>query len=143
MRSTPTPLLCAKRALSVCLVEEVRAADAVPLSSHLLLLPRSPPAGVLRNREHGPMLPSLTDFAAFSRFGSRAWGTSEPGSRPCLAPYPKQASHRLVWERSAAQREEEEALTHHLLRASTGYKNNRTPPCRSTSQPPCLIASLQ
>lgn len=41
-------------------------------------------------------------------------------------------------ERRAAQREEEEALTHHPLRAGTGCKNNRTPPSRSTSQPATL-----
>lgn len=41
-------------------------------------------------------------------------------------------------ERRAAQREEEEALTHHPLRAGTGCKNNRTPPGRSTSQPATL-----
>ena len=45
------------------------------------------------NRSQG--LLSLTDFAAFSSFGSQAWGTSEPGSRPCLAPYPKQASNKI------------------------------------------------
>lgn len=45
------------------------------------------------NRGQG--LLSLTDFAAFLSFGSQAWGTSEPGSRPCLAPYPKQASNKI------------------------------------------------
>lgn len=89
LHSTSILLLCAKRALSIYLMEEVRVANAVSLPSHLPLLPRSPPAGIPANGKHGPTLPSLTDFAAFSSFGSRAWGTSEPGSRPCLAPYPK------------------------------------------------------
>lgn len=113
------------------------------LPSRLPLPPGSPPAGILATREHGPAPPSLTDFAAFSSFGSRALGTSEPGSRPCAAPYPRQAGKEIGVERRAAQREEEEALTHHLLRAGSAYENSRAPPRRSPSQSPCLIASLQ
>lgn len=72
-----------------------RKSNAVVVSSHLLLLPRKLHAGILANRKHRPMKPSLTCFVAFLSFGSQVWEASEPGSRPCLPPYPQQANNEI------------------------------------------------
>lgn len=81
--------------LSIYLMQEVKVPRAGPLPLHLPPLPRGPHAGRWARRKHRPVSPALTDFAAFLSFGSQAWGTSEPSSRPCLAPYPKQASDKV------------------------------------------------
>ena len=91
--NTHVALVC-HTTLLMYLMEEGRVTSAVLLPSHPPPLPRSPHAGTLADRKQRPMPPSLTDFAAFSTLGSQARITSEPGSCPCLAPYPKQASSK-------------------------------------------------
>lgn len=122
-------------------MEDVRGKNAVLLPPLLPQLPRSPRAGVLATGKHQPLPPSLTDFAAFSSFGSQASGPSKPGSRPCLAPYPKQDSNKIVWRGQPRGKRERLLLTIYselaLVIKTTELPHARAPPSHLASSPVC------
>lgn len=139
MHSTPHVGLVYHAILSIYyLMEEVRVLSAALLPSHSPPLPRSPHRGKLANRRQRPRA-ALLRILPPSRVWVPSLGTSEPGSRPCLAPYPKQAGNKIgMGEEDSPEGKGRGSLTHHPLRAGTGSKNNSTPPRRA---PPLSLAS--
>lgn len=101
------------------------------------------PSGRSTSYWEAPAIASLTyGFCCLLQFWVPSLRTIKARQPPLFSTISETGQQQNCVAR-AAQREEGEALTHHLLRVSTGYKNNRTPPCESTSQPSCLITSLQ